>query len=62
MEQSGDNRGTQKITIGVQRGNAASVMETIPSTASSQDWAEFAFLPTVLSLIILIFFVVLYVI
>ena len=57
MEQSGDNRGTQKIAIDVQRGNAASVMATIPS---SQDWAEFAFLPTVLSLIILIFFVVLY--
>ena len=48
MEQSGDNRATQlliqKVAIDVQRGNAASVMETIPS---SQDWAEFASLPTV---------------
>ena len=34
----------QKVAIGVQRGNAASVMATIPS---SQDWAEFASLPTV---------------
>ena len=33
----------QKIAIGVQRGNTASVMATVPS---SQDWAEFAFLPT----------------
>ena len=43
MEQSGDNRATQfliqKVAIDVQRGNAASVMATIPS---SQDWAEFA--------------------
>ena len=48
MEQSGDNRATQfliqKVAIDVQRGNAASVMATIPS---SQDWAEFASLPTV---------------
>ena len=48
MEQSGDNRVTQfliqKVAIDVQRGNAASVMATIPS---SQDWAEFASLPTV---------------
>ena len=48
MEQSGDNSGTQfliqKIAIDVQCGNAASVMATIPSI---QDWAEFAFLPTV---------------
>ena len=40
MEQPGDNRATQfltqKIVIDVQRGNAASVMRTIPS---SQDWA-----------------------
>ena len=40
MEQSGDNRATQfliqKVAIDVQRGNAASVMATIPS---SQDWA-----------------------
>ena len=45
MEQSGDNRATQfliqKVAIDVQRGNAASVMP------SSQDWAEFASLPTV---------------
>ena len=34
----------QKVAIDVQRGNAASVMATIPS---SQDWAEFASLPTV---------------
>ena len=49
MEQSGDNRATQfliqKVVIEVQRGNAASVMATIP--ASSRDWAEFASLPTV---------------
>ena len=48
MEQSGDNRASQfliqKIAIDVQRGNAASVMATIPS---SQDWAEFTSLPTV---------------
>ena len=48
MEQSGDNRATQvliqKVAIEVQRGNAASVMATIPS---SEDWAEFASLPTV---------------
>ena len=48
MEQSGDNRVTQfliqKVAIDVQRGNAASVMATIPS---SQDWEEFASLPTV---------------
>ena len=48
MEQSGDNRATQflirRIAIDVQRENAASVMATIPS---SQDWAEFAFLPTI---------------
>ena len=48
MEQSGDNRANQfliqKVAIDVQRGNAASVMATIPS---SQDWAEFASLPTV---------------
>ena len=48
MEQSGDNRATQfliqNVAIDVQRGNAASVMATIPS---SQDWAEFASLPTV---------------
>ena len=47
-EQSGDNRATQfliqKVAIGVQRGNAASVMATLPS---SQDWTEFASLPTV---------------
>jgi len=47
MEQSGDNRATQfliqKVAIDVQRGNAASVMATISST---QDWAEFAFLPS----------------
>ena len=47
-DQSGDNRATQfliqKVAIDVQRGNAASVMATIPS---SQDWAEFASLPTV---------------
>ena len=45
MEQSGDNRATQffiqKVAIDVQRGNAASVIATIPST---QDWT---FLPTV---------------
>ena len=39
MEQSGDNRATQffiqKVAIDVQRGNAASVIATIPST---QDW------------------------
>ena len=39
MEQSGDNRATQfliqKVANDVQRGNAASVMATIPS---SQDW------------------------
>jgi len=34
----------QKIAIDVQRGNAASVMATIPS---SQDWAEFVSLPPV---------------
>ena len=34
----------QKVAIDVQRGNAASVMVTIPP---SQDWAEFASLPTV---------------
>jgi len=49
MEQSGDNRGTQfliqKIVVDVQRGNAASVMTTIPS---SQDWEELAFQPTVI--------------
>ena len=48
MEQSGDNRATQfliqKVAIDVQRGNAASVIVTIPS---SQGWAEFASLPTV---------------
>jgi len=48
MEQTGDNRASQfliqKIVIDVQRGNAASVMATIPS---SQDWAEFISLPTV---------------
>ena len=48
MEQSGDNRATQfliqKVAIDVQRGNAVSVMTTIPS---SQDWEEFASLPTV---------------
>ena len=48
MEQSGDNRAIQfliqKVAIDVQRGNAASVMATIPSP---QDWAEFASLPTV---------------
>ena len=48
MEQSGDNRATQfliqKVAIDVQRGNATSVMATMPS---SQDWAEFASLPTV---------------
>ena len=47
MEQTGDNRATQfliqKISLDVQRGNAVSVMATIPS---SQDWAEFASLPT----------------
>ena len=47
MEQTGDNRTTQfliqKISINVQCGNAASVMATIPS---SQDWEEFASLPT----------------
>jgi len=46
MEQTGDNRALQfliqKIAIDVQRGNAASVMATIPS---SQDWAEFVSLP-----------------
>ena len=44
----GDNRALQfsiqKIAIDVQRGNAASVMATIPP---SQDWAEFVFLPMV---------------
>ena len=48
MEQSGDNRATQfliqKVVIDVQRGNAVSVMATI---LSSQDWTEFASLPTV---------------
>ena len=48
MEQSGDNRATQfliqKVAIDVLRGNAASVMATI---SSSDDWAEFASLPTV---------------
>ena len=48
IEQSGDNRVTQfliqKVAIDVQRGNAASVMATIPS---SQDWTEIASLPTV---------------
>ena len=48
MEQSGDNRATQfllqMVAINVQRGNTASVMATIPS---SQDWVEFASLPTV---------------
>ena len=48
MEQSGDNRATQfliqKVAIDVQRDNVASVMATI---LSSQDWAEFASLPTV---------------
>ena len=45
MEESGDNRATQfliqKVAINVQRGNAASVMATIPPT---RDWAKFAFL------------------
>jgi len=48
MEQTEDNRALQfliqKIAIDVQRGNAASVMVTIPS---SQDWAEIVSLPTV---------------
>jgi len=48
MEQTGGNRALQfliqKIAIDVQRGNAASVMATIPS---SQDWAEFVSLPLV---------------
>jgi len=48
MEQTGDNKETQfliqKIAIDVQRGNAASVMATIPS---SQEWAEFISLPLV---------------
>ena len=48
MEQSGDNRATQfliqKVAIDAQHGIAASVMATI---LSSQDWAEFASLPTV---------------
>ena len=43
MGQSDDNRATQfliqKVAINVKRGNAASMMETIPS---KQDWAEFA--------------------
>ena len=47
IEQSSDNRTTQfliqKIAIDVQRGNAASVMATIPS---SQHWVEFASLPS----------------
>jgi len=47
MEQTGDNRATQfliqKISLDVQCGNVVSVMATIPS---SQDWAEFASLPT----------------
>ena len=48
LEQSGDNRATQfliqKVAIDAQRGNAASVMATIPSP---QDRAEFTSLPTV---------------
>ena len=52
MEQSGDNRATQfliqKVTIDVQRGNAASVLATIPS---SQDWAEFECLLLIYSFI-----------
>ena len=48
MEQTGDNRALQfliqKIANDVQRGNAASVMATIPS---SLDWAEFVSLPLV---------------
>jgi len=45
MEQTGDNRAPQfLIAFDVQRGNAASVIATIPS---SQDWAEFVSLPTV---------------
>jgi len=48
MGQTGDNRATQfliqKIATDVQRGNAASVMATIPS---SQDWTEFISLPLV---------------
>jgi len=48
MGQTGDNRAAQfliqKIAIDVQRGNAASVMVTIPS---SHDWAEFISLPLV---------------
>ena len=47
VEQTGDNRACefliQKIAIDVQRGNAACVRSTIPS---SQDWAEFIALPT----------------
>ena len=54
MEHSGDNRATQflihKVAIDVQHGNAASVMATIPS---SQDWEEFASLPTVKCLILI---------
>ena len=46
MEQSGDNRATQfliqKVAIDVQRGNAASVMATIPS---SQDWQSLPLCP-----------------
>ena len=44
VEQTGDSRASQfliqKISINVQRGNAAVVMATIPSL---QDWAEFIF-------------------
>jgi len=51
MEQSGDNRAPGhpvfRIAIDVHRGNAASLMATIPF---SKDWAEFAFLPNRLSL------------
>ena len=47
VEQTGDCRATQflmqKISIDVQRGNAAAVMATM---VSSQDWAEFVALPT----------------
>ena len=47
-QQSGDNGHPvliQKIATDVQRGNAASVIATIPS---SRDWAEFAILLTVM--------------
>jgi len=59
-EQSGDSGATvfriQQIAMKVQRGNAASVMATYPST---QDWAEFASLPTVWTIYVLclVFFV-----